>query len=231
MKNRHNPRCEDFSQVIWLYLERELSEEENEQWENHLENCASCQRQLADVESTLEIYSALPQTDAPESAIQAVVARAQQPPSSLWERMRTALGSPDYGRLWRPAFPVAALGMAILVFFVLPRERDIDLTSAPVRIERAIMRLDRATVVQWRKITGGPLANIERHLAWDMRTETQSRRVAAWELFNMQKARQQQKLTELVYGTDERVGALIQWQESRNSTYEKGMLKLPGTHN
>jgi hypothetical protein len=219
MKTSHNTTCNNFSQIIWLYLERELPEEENKRWEDHLESCIPCLHRLAEAKSILEVYSALPKIDAPESAIQSVVARAQKRPASIWQWVRIALDNLDPHRTWRPALPIAVIGIAVLIFFSSIRGKDIGLTSDPIGIKQAIVWFE-----------GDPFASSERKLVWNIRKIEERQHIAALKLFNLQKARQEQKLAAMKHKSDKLLAALAQWQEGQNSTNKNRILGLTGSH-
>lgn len=229
MKTDHNTACEDFSQVLWFYLGRELSKKENRRWEKHLESCVSCRRQLEEAESTLDVYSALPEVDAPENVIRSVVARAQRPSMSIWKRWRTVLDGLGYRRIWRPALPIAALCVVVLIIFGLSGGKGIGSISGPIGIDRAIVWLDDMIVDPWGETVGDPLANRELRQAWIARTEGQRQQIAALKLLDSQKVRQGQKLMEMERESEKWLAALEEWQE-RQKVIENRISGLPGIH-
>jgi hypothetical protein len=229
MKTEQNEMCEDFSQVLWLYLGRELSEEEGRRWESHLEDCASCQMQLEEAESTLEVYSALPEMDAPEDVIRSVMARAKKPSTSIWKRLGTVLEDLGFQRIWRPALPVAALCVVVLIVFGLSGGKGIGSMPGSVVIDRAIVWLDDMIAGPSGEITGDPLASRELRRAWTARTEGRRQQIAAIKLLDSQKVRQGQKLMEMESESEKLLAALEEWQESQK-LIENRISGLPGIH-
>jgi len=229
MTTNRNTTCEDFSQIFWLYVGRELPDEENRRWERHLESCVSCRLRLEEAESTLEMYGALPEADAPEDVIRSVVARAEQPSASIWKRLGVVLEDLGNRRLWRPAFPAAALCAVILILFGLSGGKGINSMSELMRIDGVIVWLDDMIVDPWRGTIDNPLDSGELRQAWIARKEGQRQQIDALKLLDSQKVRQGQKLMEMEMESEKLLAALEEWQESQK-LIENRISGLPGIH-
>lgn len=60
------PDCEKIQELLPLYVEKELSEEETELIRKHLENCEECQKEYAFFASMLENLSSMPEPELSE---------------------------------------------------------------------------------------------------------------------------------------------------------------------
>ena len=60
------PDCEKIKELLPLYIEKELSDEETELIRKHLENCAECRKEHAFFASMLENLSSMPEPELPK---------------------------------------------------------------------------------------------------------------------------------------------------------------------
>ena len=60
MTQEDQPRCERFRDAMWLYMSRELPEEELAQWEDHLAKCERCRRRLQQASRALDAFDRAP---------------------------------------------------------------------------------------------------------------------------------------------------------------------------
>lgn len=58
--------CEAVKELLWAYLEKELTAEEAEKIEKHLENCEDCRKELNFQQEMMETLAGLPDEELPE---------------------------------------------------------------------------------------------------------------------------------------------------------------------
>jgi len=166
---------------------------------------------------------------APENVVWSVVARVQRPSVSIGKRLGMVLDDLDFRRIWRPAFPVAAVCIVVLAVFGLSGGKGSGWMPGPMEIDRAVIWLDGMIADPWGETTGDPLASRELRQAWTAKTEGQRQQIAALELFDLRKELQGQKLKEMERESGKLLAALERWQESQRQI-ENRISGLPGIH-
>ena len=59
MNSNRNELCDRFDREIWLYISREMDNNEENLWRRHLQVCDICQTKLDDIEKTLNACDSL----------------------------------------------------------------------------------------------------------------------------------------------------------------------------
>ena len=60
-------RCEDIREIISLYIDNELNEEESKEIEKHLKSCEECNREYEDLLTIKRLLSEAPQVELPNN--------------------------------------------------------------------------------------------------------------------------------------------------------------------
>ena len=71
-------RCDEFVELVTMYLEGTLSAEDRRRVEDHLPNCEGCARYLDQIRQSIGTLGALPAEALPESARAALLAAFRQ---------------------------------------------------------------------------------------------------------------------------------------------------------
>lgn len=59
MLSKIKPVCQEFSHIVWLYMDREMNPGELEYWDTHLQQCRNCRALLEDNKGVLAAYESL----------------------------------------------------------------------------------------------------------------------------------------------------------------------------
>lgn len=59
-------KCDEISDKLSLYIDNELSSEEMQQVEDHLNSCENCQKNLDDYKKLISVLQSLPEEEPPE---------------------------------------------------------------------------------------------------------------------------------------------------------------------
>ena len=116
--------CEDFTLLLSLYVDDEVTDAERRQVEAHLVDCPPCRAETHALRSTVMLASLLPELSPPEGLRSRILERTTQR-RSVVERLRDAVA--DRG-VWRPALAMAGVaGLALYLLQPAP-------VPAPVRM-------------------------------------------------------------------------------------------------
>ena len=133
--------CKEFPQAVWLLLGNELTDVDRGRWEGHLAECEPCRRELAEARAVLAAYHALPEQDAPEALIRAVVSKAAGKRRWDWKGVVKGLHTRTRPRwVWGPV--LAGASLAIFLLLSSEPQQKADLAWEPNGVEVAINRLD-----------------------------------------------------------------------------------------
>lgn len=178
MTHQESPLCKEFPQAVWLLLGNELPDADRSRWDRHLAGCEPCRRELADARAVLAAYRALPEQDAPETFIQAVVARAAGNRRWNWKGFVKGLRPHIRPRwLWGPA--LAGASLALFLLLSSESQRDTDLAWEPDGVEVTINRLDSTLAFYKEEVTPDTLQDETGGQLWDEASATLQIRIAA----------------------------------------------------
>ncbi len=127
MQHESDLICGVFENEIWLYLDKSLSTERLNKWEEHLGRCAVCRNLLIETEKTLSLFDELPLEDIDDNTFHKAINTATACTSTkLKERfikkpvLRRKLIQPAFG-FYKTVFGSVLMLAAILFFiFVSP---------------------------------------------------------------------------------------------------------------
>lgn len=116
-------RCEQFEELISVYIEHSIAPPLAAKMEEHAERCSACRAQLQGVQSLWQMMAETPRVEPPASLhariMREVDARVPTAPALRWWEIA-----------WRPRFAFAAAAALLLVAFILLWHRDTGTTGA-----------------------------------------------------------------------------------------------------
>ena len=129
--------CENFELSVWFFLDGELPEAEQKEWQAHLSTCRECSQKLDAFENVEEVYQELPGYDVSNDAFNKHINRAvahseitrkvYQPVPTLFKKLGAVL-----------------LPATIILFFLL-RTHNVDsknLNWEPANYDASIAEID-----------------------------------------------------------------------------------------
>ena len=114
--------CSQFEQIVWLFLDGDMSERERILWEQHVSSCENCQNIRDEVRAVELAYHNLPDHDPPETALAEIYDRLKKP-SHLERFFQTLRNRVPSQRLWQSSLIGAAVVIGSLLLVTLVRNR------------------------------------------------------------------------------------------------------------
>jgi len=108
--------CSQFEQIIWLFLDGDMSERERIFWEQHVSSCEKCQSIRDEVRTVELAYHNLPDHEPPETALAEINSRLGKP--GPFERFLHALRNRMPGRQSSLIGAAVVIGSVLLVTLV-----------------------------------------------------------------------------------------------------------------
>lgn len=106
--------CQKFDQLLWAFVDGDMSESDRIFWNQHVQNCDRCQNTLNDARALELAYQRLPEYDPPETIIMELIGKATSPNrlKRNWKHLRNHLTN---RRIWQSSL----LGALVVVGSVL----------------------------------------------------------------------------------------------------------------
>jgi hypothetical protein len=104
--------CNRFDQVIWAFMDGDMSERHRIFWETHLKECARCQTIRKEANALVLTYHDLPGHEAPETLLQEILGQTESrnPIKHVWQYLRQHIPIPGR-RIWQSSL----IGAVVLV--------------------------------------------------------------------------------------------------------------------
>ncbi|MDP6040790.1 MAG: zf-HC2 domain-containing protein, partial [Candidatus Latescibacteria bacterium] len=74
-----NNTCREFEQIVWLFLDGDMSERERIFWEQHVSSCDTCCAIRDEIRAVELAYHGLPDQEPPEAILSELRNRLYQP--------------------------------------------------------------------------------------------------------------------------------------------------------
>lgn len=114
--------CREFEQIVWLFLDGDMSEHQRIFWEQHITTCESCQTIRDEIRAVELAYHTLPDHEAPEAALAELHMHRNKHGhlQRLWQTVRNRVPG---RRLWQSSLigAVVVVGSVLLVTLVRNR--------------------------------------------------------------------------------------------------------------
>ena len=117
-----NETCREFEQIVWLFLDGDMSERQRIFWEQHITSCKTCQTIRDEVRAVELAYHNLPDHEAPESAL-AELHRHLNKSSHIQRFWHTLRNKVPGRRLWQSSLIGAAVVVGSVLLVTLVRNR------------------------------------------------------------------------------------------------------------
>jgi len=106
----HAKICKRFDQVLWAFLDGDMSERHRIFWETHLKECERCQSVREEAHALVLSYHELPDYEAPEILLQEILGKAHH--QNPFQRAVTYIREHMPGRrIWQSSL----IGAVVLV--------------------------------------------------------------------------------------------------------------------
>ena len=94
--------CSRFNQILWAFLDGDMSERHRIFWETHLKECGRCQTVREEANTLVLAYNDLPSYEAPETLLQEILGQTEtrNPIKRAWKTLRQRLPKPRK-RVWQ----------------------------------------------------------------------------------------------------------------------------------
>lgn len=117
-----NNTCREFDQIVWLFLDGDMSEHERIFWEQHISSCETCSAIRDEVRTVELTYHSLPDQEPPETVLSELRNRLYQP-GRLQRLLHTLRNRVPGRRIWQSSLigAIVVIGSVLLVTFVRHR--------------------------------------------------------------------------------------------------------------
>ena len=178
-------RCSEARRLCSVYLDRDLTFEEQSEFRRHLDGCPECAEELRQMQECVALLQSLPETDPGPEFCEAVCRKAREAEAtgraggrvgfSLAEFFRARFSTP----VLRPVMIAAAwLVMGVVlgggsVYFAWNQGGDdaIDLAESSgggaTQVESGLVRVESAALQPESEAASGPFADLDLSHLWD----------------------------------------------------------------
>ncbi len=109
-------KCNEYKEDRILRIYGELKGERKKNFEEHLSSCSYCKKYIEDFQSTLSLYTQLPNEEPSEKTVKRILKRAERMRRPVPYRERSVVT-----RRVRWAIPAFAGAVALFLLLILPR--------------------------------------------------------------------------------------------------------------
>jgi len=165
-------KCEQVQRLLEAYIDGDLSADQHEALQSHLEACATCRREAVLASKVVDTLRALPEVPCPDYVVFAALQRMRARRRIDWRRILGLLARPITVPRWRP---IAGLALAVIIAAIVIVSQ---VTRKPARVEQFTAEDIRRgrTQVEW---TLGYLDRVFQRTAITVRKDVLDERVAA----------------------------------------------------
>lgn len=114
--------CNRFEQVLWAFLDGDMSERHRIFWETHIKECERCQTVRAEANALVLHYHDLPSYEAPEMLLQEILGKTESrnPVKRAWQHIKNRMPG---RRIWQSSLIGALVLVGGFLLFTVFRQK------------------------------------------------------------------------------------------------------------